>query len=75
MARNVGSIDAALRGVLAVLLVVFGVISHESQVLSFVAILIGIVLMATALTRECPVYRLLHIATRRSSSARPVHRT
>ncbi len=75
MVRNVGAIDAMLRGVLAVLLVVFGVILHGSQVLSFAAILLGIVVMATALTRECPLYRLLHIATRRPPPAGPVHRT
>ncbi|MDH3496355.1 MAG: DUF2892 domain-containing protein [Gemmatimonadota bacterium] len=75
MVRNVGAIDAMLRGVLAALLVLFGVILHESQVLSFAAILLGIVLMATALTRECPLYRLLHIGTRRPPSAGPAHRT
>jgi hypothetical protein len=30
---------------------------------SFAAVLGGLILMATALTCECPLYRLLHITT------------
>jgi len=65
MARNVGSKDALVRGVAAVLLTALGVFSEIPGYLSFAAILLGIVLMATALTRECPLYRTLHIATLR----------
>jgi hypothetical protein len=32
---------------------------------SFAAVLLGIVLMGTALTRECPVYRVFHLASLR----------
>ena len=63
MARNVGSRDAVLRGVVAALLAAFGIFGPVPGYLSFTAILAGIILMATALTRECPVYRALHIAT------------
>jgi hypothetical protein len=63
MARNVSSLDASIRGVLAVALVVFGVASHATEILSFGAVLVGIVLMATALTRECPFYRVFRIRT------------
>jgi len=65
MARNVGPRDAVARGVVAALLAVFGVVAPIPGYLSFAAILAGIILMATALTRECPVYRVLHIATLR----------
>jgi hypothetical protein len=65
MSRNVGAPDAAVRAVLAVVLVVLGFVTSIPGYLSFVAVLAGIILMATALTRECPVYRLLHIATLR----------
>jgi hypothetical protein len=37
---------------------------------SFVAVLGGLILMATALTRECPLYRVLHIATARTAAPR-----
>lgn len=63
MQRNVGKRDAVTRGVIAVLLALFGVVSPVPGLVSFAAILVAIILMATALTRECPVYHLLHFAT------------
>ena len=63
MACNVGVRDALTRGVVAVLLAAFGIFAPIPGYLSFIAILAGIILMGTALTRECPVYRALHIAT------------
>ena len=70
MSRNVGPKDAIARGVIAVLLTGLGVFADIPGYLSFGAILVGIVLMATALTRECPCYRALHIATLRSHQHR-----
>jgi uncharacterized BrkB/YihY/UPF0761 family membrane protein len=63
MQCNVGKKDAVARAVLAVLLAALGVFAPIPGYLSFVAILAGIILMGTALTRECPFYRVLHIAT------------
>jgi len=74
MAGNVSSLDAWIRGALAVALVVFGVASHGTEILSFGAVLVGIVLMATALTRECPVYRAFRIGTLRPSPTRGARR-
>jgi hypothetical protein len=74
MARNLSSLDACIRAALAVALVVFGIASHGTELLSFVAVLAGIVLMATALTRECPFYRALHIKTLRPSAGRDPRR-
>jgi hypothetical protein len=65
MSRNVGAPDAAVRAVIAIVLVALGFVTSVPGYLSFVAVLAGIILMGTALTRECPVYRLLHIATLR----------
>jgi hypothetical protein len=65
MARNVGTKDALARGAIAVVLTTLGVVAAIPGFLSFSAILVGIVLMATALTRECPIYRIFHIATLR----------
>lgn len=65
MDRNVGNKDALVRGVIAVGLIGVGLLAPLPGYFSFGAVLIGIVVMATALTRECPVYRLLHIATLR----------
>lgn len=63
MHHNVGTVDAVVRGSLAVLLAVVGITTSLPGLVSFAAVLLGIILMATALTRECPVYRALHIAT------------
>lgn len=65
MSRNVGAPDAAVRAVIAIVLVALGFITSVPGYLSFVAVLAGIILMGTALTRECPVYRVLRIATLR----------
>jgi Protein of unknown function (DUF2892) len=69
MRQNVGMADALARGVLAGALVVVGVSGEVHGLLSFAAVLGGLILMATALTRECPLYRVLHIATARAASA------
>jgi hypothetical protein len=73
MARNLSALDACIRAVLAVALVIFGIASHGAELLSFGAVLAGIVLMATALTRECPLYRAFHLRTLRPSSTRDPH--
>ena len=65
MSRNVGTKDAVARGVIAVILAGIGLFAAVPWYLSFTAVLTGIILMATALTRECPLYRVLHVATLR----------
>lgn len=70
MDRNVGTRDAVARGVIAVLLAGFGLFAAIPGYLSFAAVLVGIILMATALTRECPIYRMLHVATLRGHHRR-----
>jgi hypothetical protein len=54
-----------MRGAIALLLAVFGVFGGAPGLVSFAAVLLGIVLMGTALTRECPVYRVFHLASLR----------
>jgi hypothetical protein len=70
MDRNVGTKDAAIRAVMAVILAGVGLFASLPGYLSFCAVLVSIILMATALTRECPVYRILHIATLREHHRR-----
>jgi hypothetical protein len=60
-----------VRGVLALLLMAAGVSGQVSEVLSFGAVLAGLVVMATALTRECPLYRLMHTGTAGPQPAAP----
>jgi hypothetical protein len=74
MRKNVGTKDATVRALLAVALVVIGVSAPGSDLLSFAAVLGGLILMATALTRECPLYRAFHTGTARPSPAPPERR-
>lgn len=71
MRKNVSNVDALVRGLLAALLAVVGVSGQAGGVLSFVAILAALWLMATALTRECPIYRAFHIGTARTPNPTP----
>jgi hypothetical protein len=74
MRKNVGTSDARVRAVLAAVLVLVGVSAQTSGLLSFAAVLGGLILMATALTRECPLYRAFHKGTERPSAAPPPSR-
>lgn len=71
MKRNVGTLDAVARGLSAGALVVVAVSVRTPGVVSFLAILTALILMATALTRECPIYRALHVRTLGKSAATP----
>lgn len=64
---NVGNIDRGLRGVLGVLLVVGPLWNFmdiwTSPTLSYLALAVGTVLIATALFGFCPMYKLLGVST------------
>lgn len=65
--NNIGSIDRALRMVAGVLLLAFAALSgHPLHLLG----LIGIVPLATAALRVCPLYSLLGISTCPASAPR-----
>jgi len=74
MRKNVGTTDALVRALLATVLVVGAVSAQSTGLLSFAAVLGGLILMATAMTRECPLYRVFHIGTARPSAAPPPRR-
>ncbi|GAB5470152.1 MAG: hypothetical protein Kilf2KO_31820 [Rhodospirillales bacterium] len=67
MVRNLGSADRLLRVLLGVVLIVLPFVTAAalwSQPLYFYgALVIGLVLVATALFRFCPLYRLLGLST------------
>ncbi len=63
MPANVSLVDAVARGVLgAVALVVAALLNHLPGVSLLLAV-VALVLFGTALTRMCPLYRLLGIST------------
>lgn len=67
MQQNVGRVDAWIRGVLAVGFLLIAVIFNEMPLLSLGAAVVALVLIGTALTRSCPLYRALDIVTARDT--------
>ena len=67
MTANVGSLDRALRIFIGLLLIALPFITGwglwESAVLTYGAVIVGLVLVGTAATSFCPLYRLLGIRT------------
>ena len=63
METNVGPIDAWIRGVLALVALVLAAVFNEWPPVSLGAAVLALLLMGSALTKYCPMYRLLHIST------------
>ena len=67
MHPNVGPADRILRAILGLALIAIAFIPalplFGSPVLQAIAIIVGLVLLATALARFCPLYRLLGLST------------
>lgn len=64
MYKNVGRLDACIRGGLAIALFVVAIVFNRSPVISLAAALLALILMGTALTKSCPLYRILHFDSR-----------
>lgn len=67
MQQNVGRLDAWIRGVLAVVSLVVAVIFNHIPLLSLAAAALALVMVGTALTRSCPLYRMLDVGTARET--------
>jgi hypothetical protein len=63
MSANVGSIDRAIRIILGLGLVVLPFILSWSASAMAVSVVVGLVLVVTALVRFCPLYRLIGVRT------------
>lgn len=67
MTANVGRIDRLLRIVIGVVLLVFPFVSglaiFESTAATVIAVIVGIVMVATSAMRFCPLYRILGLNT------------
>lgn len=70
MTTNVGNIDRILRAAFGALLLILAFASglplFDGVVIKYAAALIGIVLIATALIRVCPLYSIFGIKTCRT---------
>ncbi|MDA3932974.1 MAG: DUF2892 domain-containing protein [Gammaproteobacteria bacterium] len=67
MPTNLGNLDRILRAVLGLALIAVAFFSDmalfDTAVLKYGAVMIGLVLIATAVLRFCPLYRVLRIKT------------
>ncbi|UWR14786.1 DUF2892 domain-containing protein [Sulfitobacter sp. M368] len=67
MTANVGSIDRVLRVVLGLILIALPFVSNmalfASGTATVIAVLVGLVLIATSAMRFCPLYRIFGIRT------------
>lgn len=67
MSANVGSIDRIFRAFMGLLLILAPLTNKppiwESATLAIVSMALGTILIATALFRFCPLYRVLGIST------------
>ena len=66
MQKNVGTVDRWIRGVVGVLLFILGGWTWggwQGSALGIIALVVGVVLLVTALVGLCPLYRLLGVNT------------
>lgn len=67
LGTNVGSVDRALRLVLGLVLLAVPFLSgaalFQSGTATLIAVLVGVVLIATSAMKFCPLYRVLGIQT------------
>jgi hypothetical protein len=64
MQKNVSRLDAWIRGGFAIVLLAVAAIFNHRPVISLVAALVALVLMGTALTGNCLLYRVLGVSSR-----------
>jgi hypothetical protein len=60
---NVGAADAAVRWILAALFFVAAVVWNHLPLVALLAALLALIMAGSALTRVCPIYRLLGLST------------
>ena len=63
MTANVGSVDRSIRIILGLALVALGFLGGWSTLGTIVSVVIGGILVVTALVRFCPLYRLIGVRT------------
>lgn len=67
MTKNVGSLDKTIRLVLGIALAAWAFLGMGlASTMSYVALAVGVILIATALMNFCPLFRILGISTNKS---------
>jgi len=63
MKRNMGGVDRTLRFIIGVVLIIAGIFAVKSTVWTVVMIVIGAVMLLTAISGLCPAYNPMGIDT------------
>ena len=67
MTVNVGTLDRMIRGILGIVLLalpfVSGLALFDSTLATIISVVIGLVMLAVAATRSCPLYTILGMRT------------
>lgn len=70
MTANVGTVDRVLRALIGIILIALPfttfVPALQSGVMTYVSVIVGVVLLATAVFSFCPIYRVLGMKTCRT---------
>ena len=66
MKKNVGTIDRTIRGIAGIAAIIAYAMGMLTGTLGIVALVVGVVLIGTAVLGWCPPYALLGISTRGS---------
>lgn len=70
LARNVGSIDKLFRVVVGALLAAYGFLGAGlASTIGIVALVAGVILIATGLISFCPIFKILGISSFRGAKA------
>jgi DUF2892 family protein len=68
MEKNVGTVDAVVRALGGVGLIVVAVLVSDRPFLALGAALIGVLLLGTATTHVCPLYTVFGLRTSRTAT-------
>jgi len=70
LARNVGSVDKVIRLVVGIALAAFAFLGAGlSTTMGIIALVVGVVLIATGLINFCPLFKILGISSLRTPKA------
>ncbi len=63
MAKNVGTVDRAIRVIVGLVLIGAGMAGLVSAPWLYIVLLIGVILLLTGIMQRCPAYTLLGFST------------
>jgi hypothetical protein len=64
MKKNVGTVDRAIRGIVGIAAIIAYAMGMLEGTMAIVALVVGVVMIGTAVLAWCPPYALLGLSTR-----------